>query len=73
MGSVLSVSFILITLVLELLTELIPPGFYFPTLLQEMVGYDQQMSRLISAASSTIYVVFSFACLMLIDRLGRRK
>ncbi|KAJ4393494.1 hypothetical protein N0V93_002706 [Gnomoniopsis smithogilvyi] len=48
-------------------------GFYFPTLLQEMVGYDQQMSRLVSAASSTIYVVFSFACLMLIDRLGRRK
>ncbi|PSR78565.1 putative sugar transporter [Coniella lustricola] len=48
-------------------------GFYLPTLLQEFVGYDQQMSRLISAASSTVYVGSSFACLMLIDRIGRRK
>lgn len=48
-------------------------GFYLPTLLQEFVGYDQQMSRLISAASSTIYVACSFTCLMLIDRVGRRK
>lgn len=48
-------------------------GFYLPTLLQEFAGYNQQMSRLISAASGTIYVACSFTCLMLIDRVGRRK
>lgn len=48
-------------------------GFYLPTLLQENVGYDQQMSRLISALSSTVYVICSFGCLMFIDRFGRRK
>lgn len=48
-------------------------GFYLPTLLQEFVGYDQQMSRLISAASGTLYVASSFCCLLFIDRFGRRK
>ncbi|KAK7747487.1 hypothetical protein SLS53_001742 [Cytospora paraplurivora] len=48
-------------------------GFYLPTLLQDNVGYNQQMSRLISAVSSTVYVVSSFACLLVIDRVGRRK
>ncbi|KUI53476.1 Sugar transporter STL1 [Cytospora mali] len=48
-------------------------GFYLPTLLQDNVGYDQQMSRLISALSSTVYVICSFGCLMFIDRFGRRK
>ncbi|KAG8169992.1 hypothetical protein KVR01_000737 [Diaporthe batatas] len=48
-------------------------GFYLPTLLQGDVGYDQQMSRLITAISSTVYVFCSFVCLLMIDRFGRRK
>ncbi|KAG6361921.1 hypothetical protein INS49_010150 [Diaporthe citri] len=35
-------------------------GFYLPTLLQGDVGYNQQMSRLITAISSTVYVFCSF-------------
>lgn len=43
------------------------------TLLQGDVGYNQQTSRLITAISSTVYVFCSFACLLMIDRFGRRK
>ncbi|KAK2597808.1 hypothetical protein N8I77_012570 [Diaporthe amygdali] len=48
-------------------------GFYLPTLLQGDVGYNQQMSRLITAISSTVYVFCSFVCLLMIDRFGRRN
>ncbi|POS68789.1 hypothetical protein DHEL01_v212816 [Diaporthe helianthi] len=34
-------------------------GFYLPTLLQGDVGYNQEMSRLITAISSTVYVLYS--------------
>lgn len=73
MGLVFSAFILLTSLSCDKDTDISSTGFYLPTLLQEFVGYDQQMSRLISAASSTIYVGSSFACLLLIDRIGRRK
>ncbi|KAK7921291.1 hypothetical protein PG985_009313 [Apiospora marii] len=48
-------------------------GFYFPTLLHENVGFDEQMSRLLTAVSGTIYLVAAFGSLFTIDRVGRRK
>ncbi|KAK7948082.1 uncharacterized protein PG986_008968 [Apiospora aurea] len=48
-------------------------GFYFPTLLHEDVGFDEQMSRLLTAVSGTIYLVAAFCSLFVIDRIGRRK
>ncbi|KAK8039366.1 hypothetical protein PG993_007777 [Apiospora rasikravindrae] len=48
-------------------------GFYFPTLLHENVGFDEQMSRLLTAVSGTIYLVAAFCSLFVIDRIGRRK
>ncbi|KAI2613398.1 putative sugar transporter [Hypoxylon sp. NC1633] len=48
-------------------------GFYLPTLLTESVGFSQEMGRLISAISSTVYLVSAFGSLIFIDRLGRRK
>ncbi|KAI1372774.1 putative sugar transporter [Hypoxylon crocopeplum] len=48
-------------------------GFYLPTLLTETVGFNQEMSRLISAISSTVYLVSAFGSLIVIDRFGRRK
>ncbi|KAK6825349.1 hypothetical protein PG987_012843 [Apiospora arundinis] len=48
-------------------------GFYFPTLLHENVGFDEQMSRLLTAVSGTIYLVAAFCSLFVIDRVGRRK
>ncbi|KAI0595396.1 general substrate transporter [Biscogniauxia sp. FL1348] len=48
-------------------------GFYLPTLLHENVGFDQQMSRLLTAVSGTIYLVAAFFSLVVIDRVGRRK
>ncbi|KAI1633473.1 putative sugar transporter [Biscogniauxia mediterranea] len=48
-------------------------GFYLPTLLHENVGFDQQMSRLLTAVSGTIYLIAAFFSLVVIDRVGRRK
>ncbi|KAI1500359.1 putative sugar transporter [Biscogniauxia marginata] len=48
-------------------------GFYLPTLLHENIGFDQQMSRLLTAVSGTIYLVAAFFSLVVIDRVGRRK
>ncbi|KAK8087160.1 hypothetical protein PG994_002134 [Apiospora phragmitis] len=48
-------------------------GFYFPTLLHENVGFDEQMSRLLTAVSGTVYLVAAFCSLFVIDRVGRRK
>lgn len=48
-------------------------GFYFPTLLHENVGFDEQMSRLLTAVSGTVYLVAAFGSLFVIDRVGRRK
>ncbi|KAI0869123.1 putative sugar transporter [Hypoxylon argillaceum] len=48
-------------------------GFYLPTLLHESVGYDLQMSRLLSAVSGTIYLAAGFFSLLVVDRVGRRK
>ncbi|KAI0376520.1 putative sugar transporter [Hypomontagnella monticulosa] len=48
-------------------------GFYLPTLLTENVGFNQEMSRLISAINGTVYLVSAFGSVIFIDRLGRRK
>ena len=48
-------------------------GYYLPTLLQQSVGYDEQMSRLLTGVNGTIYLFAAFCCLLLIDRFGRRK
>jgi len=48
-------------------------GYYLPTLLQQSVGFDQQMSRLLTACNGTSYLGSAFCCLLLIDLVGRRK
>ncbi|KAI1075111.1 putative sugar transporter [Whalleya microplaca] len=48
-------------------------GFYLPTLLQENVGFDQQMSRLLTAVSGTVYLAAAFCSILVIDRVGRRR
>ncbi|KAF8862704.1 general substrate transporter [Acephala macrosclerotiorum] len=48
-------------------------GYYLPTLLQQSVGFDQQMSRLLTACNGTSYLGAAFCCLLLIDLVGRRK
>ncbi|KAI0201899.1 putative sugar transporter [Astrocystis sublimbata] len=48
-------------------------GFYLPTLLHESVGYSLQMSRLLAAINGTVYFVFAFFSLVVVDRVGRRK
>ncbi|KAL2106732.1 hypothetical protein VUR80DRAFT_6303 [Thermomyces stellatus] len=48
-------------------------GYYLPTLLQQSVGYDEQMSRLLTGVNGTIYLGAAFCCLLLIDNFGRRK
>ncbi|ORY68231.1 putative sugar transporter [Pseudomassariella vexata] len=48
-------------------------GFYLPTLLHESVGFNLQMSRLLTAVSGTLYLGAAFCGLFLIDRVGRRK
>lgn len=48
-------------------------GYYLPTLLQQSVGFDQQMSRLLTAVNGTIYLGAAFCCLIVIDLVGRRK
>lgn len=48
-------------------------GYYLPTLLQQSVGFDQQMARLMTGVNGTIYLFAAFCCLFIIDRFGRRK
>lgn len=48
-------------------------GYYLPTMLQQVLGYDQQKSRLLTGVNSTIYLFSAFCCLLIIDRFGRRK
>jgi len=48
-------------------------GYYLPTLLQQSVGFDQQMSRLLTACNGTSYLGAAFLCLLLVDLVGRRK
>lgn len=48
-------------------------GYYLPTLLQQSVGLDEQMSRLLTGINGTTYLVAAFCCLLVIDRVGRRK
>ena len=48
-------------------------GYYLPTLLQQSVGFDEQMSRLMTGVNGTIYLFAALCCLLIIDRFGRRK
>ncbi|KAI0161089.1 putative sugar transporter [Hypoxylon sp. FL1284] len=48
-------------------------GYYLPTVLVQVLGYDQQKSRLLTGVNATIYLFAAICCLFLIDRLGRRK
>lgn len=48
-------------------------GYYLPTLLQQSVGLDEQMSRLLTAVNGTIYLFAACCCLLIIDFFGRRK
>ncbi|KKY27063.1 putative glycerol proton symporter of the plasma subject to glucose-induced inactivation [Phaeomoniella chlamydospora] len=48
-------------------------GYYLPTLLEESVGFDEQMARLLSACNGTSYLFAAMCCLLLIDLVGRRK
>ncbi|KAK9425952.1 putative General substrate transporter [Seiridium unicorne] len=48
-------------------------GFYLPTLLQENVGFDNKMSRLLTAVTGTIYFLSAFGSIAVIDHVGRRR
>ncbi|KAI6088872.1 putative sugar transporter [Hypoxylon rubiginosum] len=48
-------------------------GYYLPSMLQQVLGYDQQKSRLLTGVNGTIYLFSAFCCLLIIDRFGRRK
>jgi hypothetical protein len=37
------------------------------------VGFDEQMSRLMTGVNGTIYLVAALCCILIIDRFGRRK
>ena len=48
-------------------------GYYLPTMLQQVLGYDGQKSRLLTGVNGTIYLFSACCCLFIIDRFGRRK
>jgi MFS family permease len=48
-------------------------GYYLPTMLQQVLGYDAQRGRLLTGVNSTIYLFSAICCLFIIDRFGRRK
>ncbi|KAH8202503.1 hypothetical protein TruAng_003311 [Truncatella angustata] len=48
-------------------------GFYLPTLLQQSVGFDNRMSRLLTAVIGTIYFLSAFGSIAVIDHVGRRR
>ncbi|KAK6073289.1 hypothetical protein SCUP515_06901 [Seiridium cupressi] len=48
-------------------------GFYLPTLLQENVGFDNKMSRLLTAVTGTVYFLSAFGSIAVIDHVGRRR
>ncbi|KAJ5570227.1 Major facilitator superfamily domain general substrate transporter [Penicillium hispanicum] len=48
-------------------------GYYLPTLLQTSVGLGEEESRLLTAVNGTTYLFAAICCLVIIDRVGRRK
>lgn len=48
-------------------------GFYLPTLLEQNVGFDNRMARLLTAVSGTIYFCSAFGSIAVIDHVGRRR
>ncbi|KAI4596854.1 hypothetical protein KJ359_005199 [Pestalotiopsis sp. 9143b] len=48
-------------------------GFYLPTLLEQNIGFDNRMSRLLTAVIGTIYFVSAFGSIAVIDHVGRRR
>ncbi|ETS86086.1 hypothetical protein PFICI_04111 [Pestalotiopsis fici W106-1] len=48
-------------------------GFYLPTLLQQNIGFDNRMSRLLTAIIGTIYFLSAFGSIAVIDHIGRRR
>lgn len=51
----------------------VAPGFYLPTLLQQNIGFDNRMSRLLTAVIGTIYFLSAFGSIAVIDHVGRRR
>ncbi|EMR61752.1 putative mfs sugar protein [Eutypa lata UCREL1] len=47
-------------------------SYYLPTVLIEAVGLSNTMARLLTAINSITYLVFSFAAVPLVERIGRR-
>lgn len=48
-------------------------SYYLPTLLQESVGLDDRMARLITACASVAYLAASLVAAPMVERFGRRK
>ncbi|KAL1889576.1 hypothetical protein Sste5346_008825 [Sporothrix stenoceras] len=48
-------------------------GYYLPTLLETSLGFSEKKARLFTAINSVIYLFSACVCLMLIDKVGRRK
>ena len=47
-------------------------SYYLPTVLEQAVGLSNNMARLISAVSASVYFIFSGGTIFLIERMGRR-
>ncbi|KAI4870080.1 general substrate transporter [Hypoxylon rubiginosum] len=48
-------------------------SYYLPTLLIESVGVSSAYARLLAGANASLYLGAAFICLVLIDRVGRRR
>jgi hypothetical protein len=48
-------------------------GYYLPSMLQQVLGYSERRSRLLTGVNGTIYLFSAICCLFIIDRFGRRK